>query len=474
MAVVPAFRSLFGRLSVRLLLLTVFFVMLVEVLIFLPSMSRYRLSYLEGKIDAARLAVFALEATPDQSVSPELAGRLLADVGARGIVVHEPDKALMLDTGSSPAADAVFDLRARGALMLIADTVATLRSRADRTLRIIDVAPKDPSLLVEVLIEEAPLRRELWDYGRGVLAMSLLISLATGALLFVSLQWLLVAPLHRLIGAMVAFGKNPEDAPPIPPPTRRGDEIGAAQRELAAMQETVRQALRQKERLAALGTAVAKVNHDLRGILATAQLMSESLAASAAPEVRRVAPKLFAAIDRAVALCTQTLTFTREGAPPLTLHRFPLAPLVGELAALVERPADDIAVAVDVPAEIAVDADRDQLFRALHNLARNAVEAGAHRLSIAARAEGGGVAIEVADDGPGLPPKARDNLFRPFAGSARPGGAGLGLAIAREILRAHGGDLVLGHSTAAGTVFRLHLRGARQEAADPVGAPAGG
>jgi signal transduction histidine kinase len=89
------------------------------------------------------------------------------------------------------------------------------------------------------------------------------------------------------------------------------------------------------------------------------------------------------------------------------------------------------------------------------NLARNAVEAGAHRLRFAAARDDATIAIEVADDGHGLPPKARENLFRPFFGSARPGGSGLGLAIARELVRAHGGELSLASATGAGTVFRL-------------------
>ena len=91
------------------------------------------------------------------------------------------------------------------------------------------------------------------------------------------------------------------------------------------------------------------------------------------------------------------------------------------------------------------------------NLARNAVEAGARRLRFAAVRENGVIAIDIADDGPGLPPKAQDNLFRPFFGSARPGGSGLGLAIARELTRAHGGELTLVSTTGSGTVFRLTL-----------------
>jgi signal transduction histidine kinase len=202
---------------------------------------------------------------------------------------------------------------------------------------------------------------------------------------------------------------------------------------------------------------VTKINHDLRNILATARLVTDGLTASAAPEVRRVAPRLLDSVDRAIALCTRTLDFSREDTPPLARSRFSLAPLVDEIGPGLAVTESDLAVEDAVPRDFIVEADRDQLYRVFLNLARNAVEAGAHRLRFSAMHETATIAIEVADDGPGLPPKARENLFRPFFGSARPGGSGLGLAIARELARAHGGELSLASSTGAGTVFRLTL-----------------
>ena len=230
------------------------------------------------------------------------------------------------------------------------------------------------------------------------------------------------------------------------------------------MQGTVRQALRQRAHLAALGTAVTKINHDLRGILSTARLVSDGLADSAAPEVRRVVPTLVAAFDRAVALCTRTLDFTRETPPPLVRERFAFAALVDDVAQALAvthaaDPArnDDPRIRNDVAAALVVAADRDQLYRVLFNLCRNAFEAGAQHVTVVGELGESVVAIEIADDGPGLPPKARDNLFQPFTGSARLGGTGLGLAIARELMRAHGGDIALIDSTAKGTIFRLTL-----------------
>lgn len=447
-----------GGLSARLLVLTVVFVMVSVVLIFVPSVARFRLTYLEDRIDAAHLAISALEATPDNMVSKELGNELLAHVGAHGIVVHTPNRTLMLAQDMPPSVDATYDLRGQGMFAMIGDAMMTLSMSGNRVLRVLGVAPKDPAVTVEVLLDEQPMRDAMWKFGARVLEVSFVVSLITAALVYLSLQWLLVAPLKRLTASMVAFRKNPEDAAHAERPGNRGDEIGLAQRELAAMQETVRQSLKQKERLAALGAAVGKINHDLRGILSTVRLMSDRLSESDSPEVKRVTPGLVAAIDRAVALCTGTLNFTRQDGAPLHPSGFALRGLIAEVAESLARPDDNgFKLVNQVDPDFAVQADRDQLFRCLENLSRNAAEAGAKHCAIRARREGGDVVIEVSDDGPGLAPKARENLFRPFAGSARPGGTGLGLAIAREVMRAHGGDIQLKTSTGAGTVFTLSL-----------------
>jgi signal transduction histidine kinase len=472
----PFLRSL----SARLLVLTVIFVMLSEVLIFVPSVARFRLTYLQQHIADGHLAMLALEATPDNMVSQELANELLAHVGAHGIVLHKPNNTtLMIDAETPPPVSATYDLRGAGFVALIRNAMMTLAEKGNSVIRVLDVSPTDPRVVVEVLLDEAPMRREMWAFGIRILELSIVISLITAALVYLSLQWLLVTPLRRLTASMMRFREDPEDASRVTPPSGRSDEIGLAQRELASMQETVRQALRHNARLAALGTAVTKVNHDLRNILSTARLISDALAGSEAPEVKRVTPALLSAIDRAIGLCTRTLHYTREGAPPLRPSRFALAGLVEEVAAVVEKSDGALSLVNGVPATVMVEADRDQLFRVLLNLARNAAEAGAHGVTVAAGRDSDTTAVTIADDGPGLAPKARDNLFRPFAGSARPGGTGLGLAIAREIMRAHGGDIALQASTAQGTTFCLTLPDSASESperrsaqADPHLAPA--
>jgi signal transduction histidine kinase len=454
-------------LSARLLVLTVFFVMLSEVFIFVPSVARFRMTYFDNHVAAGYLASLALAASPSGKLDEPMTKLLLAQVGAHAVILHRPNgMVFMLDNAEAPKPDVTFDLTKGNVPIWIQRSLETLARSANRVMRVVGPAPNEPGATVELLMDEMPLRHEMWDFGIRILELSLVISLTTAALVYISLQWLLVRPMRRITDSMTSFRQDPQDATRRIAPSGRRDEIGRAESELAVLQETVRQALAQRARQAALGTAVTKINHDLRAILATARLVSDGLAASAAPEVRRVAPRLFEAIDRAVALCTRTLDFSRDAAPPFAPSRFELLPLIEEIGPAVAGD-DGLQVEPAVAADLVVRADRDQLFRVLLNLAQNAVEAGARHLRFGARLADGMVALDVSDDGHGLPPRARENLFRPFFGSARPGGTGLGLAIARELMRGQGGDLSLMETTGAGTTFRLMLPAAEADHARP-------
>jgi signal transduction histidine kinase len=440
------------------LILTAFFVMVGEVLIFVPSVARFRMTYFENRLAAGYLATLALEASPTGQLDQSLTDKLLLRVGAQSVGLYRADgTVLRLDRTVPPKPDSTINLTRPNVLLAIQGSFRTLLSEDNRVLRVLGPEGPDHQDTAEVLLDEAPLRAELWDFGIRILELSLVLSLITAALVYVSLNWLLVRPMRRITMSMMEFRDDPEDVSRIIAASGRRDEIGLAERELAVLQRTVQQALGQRARLAALGTAVTKINHDLRNILATARLVTDGLTTSAAPEVRRVAPRLLDAIDRAVALCTKTLDFSREGTPPLARSRFLLAPLINEIGPGLAISEEDLVIEDTIPLDLAIEADRDQLYRVFMNLARNAVEAGAHRLRFSTARDGGTVIIEVADDGPGLLPKARENLFRPFYGSARPGGSGLGLSIARELARAHGGELTLASSTGAGTVFRLAM-----------------
>ena len=181
----------------------------------------------------------------------------------------------------------------------------------------------------------------------------------------------MVRPMRRITQSMTAFRDDPEDAAHSAlEPSRRSDEIGIAERELVDMQSRLRAALHQKSRLAALGIAVTKISHDLRGILATARLVSDRMADSDDPEVKRITPTLLGAIDRAVDLCSQTLTFITDKPPELRRSRFAIASLAEEVGqSLAEVVRSDAVWTVHAPDNPLIDADRDQLFRVLSNLA---------------------------------------------------------------------------------------------------------
>lgn len=445
-------------LSARLLVLTVFFVMLSEVFIFVPSVARFRIEWLGSRMSAAHLAMLVVDAAPDRAVGDMLKSELLTQVGAHAVVIDRGGARLVLSGRTPPPVQDAFHLDAQGAWEKILDALAVFTRGGDRVIRVISRSPADPSISIELVLDEAPLRDRMIGYGLNIFGLSLVISFITASLVYLSLHWLLVRPMRRVIGSMAAFSENPEDARRIIVPSGGRDEIGVAEQQLAAMQRELRGALAQKAHLAALGTAVAKINHDLRGILSSALLVSDRLESSDDPEVQRMAPTLINAIERAVAMCSQTLDYVGQDMPAHARARFALHPLVHEIKTSMEAPG---AAGLNVENRV-IDAfhllgDRDQLYRILHNLVRNAAEAGADTVAVSARLREGFAEIDVADDGPGLPPRAQEKLFQPFEGSARAGGTGLGLAIARELARGHGGDLALVSTGSDGTVFRVTL-----------------
>lgn len=451
----PTTRSL----SARLLLLTALFVMLSEVLIYLPSVARFRTVWLEERLSAAHLALLALDATPDAMVSDELRRELLDHAGARGVALkREGRRMLMLSEDMPPAVDRVFELGKDGPLMMIMDAVAVMRREAGGLMRVVGPSPRDAATTVEALLDEAPLRHAMLDYSARILNLSIVISLVTGTLVYFSLHLMIIRPMRRLTESIQRFRAAPEDqSRAVPAP--RSDEIGLAEAELVRMQDELRASLHQKTRLAAVGTAVAKIGHDLGNILATAQLVSDRLATSNDPEVKRIAPRLIGAVDRAIQLSEATLRYGNAGAIRLMPAPVALRDLLEEVRAALAPPSGEALVwEIEGTAEAIALVDRAQLFRALFNLANNAVQAmragGSIRMSI--RSSETGLAVDIADTGPGIPPAMRERLFQPFAGG-RSGGHGLGLAIAQEIAKAHGGQVLLLRTGDQGTVFRLEL-----------------
>lgn len=454
-----------GSLSAQLLVLTIVFVMVAEVLIYAPSVANYRLNWLRDRIAAAHLAVLALETTPVEALTDDLKRTLLARVGVMSIGVERPERRLMLYVTPPGPVDRSVDVGVTRIFGSIADAFAAMARTGPTVLRVTGPVPQQPRIQVEVVLDETALREAMYVYSRNILLLSIVISLITATCLFVALRGMLIRPIRRITEQVTEFAHDPENPQTGVKPTTRRDEIGIAESVLVEMQSDVRASLRQRRQLAALGSAVSKINHDLRGILSTAVLVSDRLAGLDEPRVRAMAPPLVQAIDRAINLCTQTLDFARDEGPQLRRTRFRLADLVDEVAAdlsvLGEASAGDgpaPRLVGEIGAEIVVEADRDQLYRVFANLARNAFEAGARAVTVSHAAAGDGpLTVDVGDDGPGLASAARKGLFTPFAGSARKGGTGLGLVIARDVMRAHGGDIELLRTSDDGTVFRLTL-----------------
>jgi signal transduction histidine kinase len=304
----------------------------------------------------------------------------------------------------------------------------------------------------------------MYRFSRNLLLVGLGIGILTAGLVYLSLHFLFVRPMRRLTANMVGFHENPESAARVIAPSQRGDEIGVAERELSAMQRDLVSMLNQKSRLAALGLAVSKINHDLRNLLASSQLLSDQLATVPDPRVQRFAPKLMRSLERAIAFCQSTLSYGRaqEAAPDRRM--IPIEPVVAEVRETAGLASDaSITWITAIERGLSIDADPDQLFRVLLNLVRNAAQAleshpkadpASMQIRVTGRREGAVAILEVSDTGPGVPQKARDHLFEAFQTSGRPGGSGLGLAIAAELVRAHDGEIHLVEGT-LGATFRI-------------------
>ena len=291
-----------------------------------------------------------------------------------------------------------------------------------------------------------------------------LISFTTACLVFAAINRLMIGPIRGLRSAMLWFAGKPDDPDRVIRPSGRRDELGVAEKELASLQMQLQKTLGEQKHLADLGLAVSKINHDMRNILASTQLLSDRLSMVKDPTVQAVAPKLVRAIGRAVSYSDGVLAYGRTQEPPPQRRRVRLRQLVDDVHGLLGiDPAGDVDFDNGIDGDFEVDADSEQLFRVLTNLCRNALEAMGgddgsavvRRLAISAERADSVSRILVMDTGPGLPQKARENLFAAFRGSARSGGTGLGLAIAQELVRAHGGAIELVESIGGRTVFAI-------------------
>jgi signal transduction histidine kinase len=452
-------------LSGKLLMLTILFVMLAQVLIYVPLISNFRLNWLNDRLAAAHTAALVLDAAPSGMVPDTLARQILNSVGARAVAMKMgTQRRLLAVSDMPPEVHHEIDMRDVSRYRAIVDAFRTLLCADNDAIRVVGPAPRGGDF-VEIVLDEAPLRQAMLRFSTNILLISLLISGITAILVYASLHYLFVRPMRRVTANMMAFRADPENPVRVIATSRRRDEIGLAERELASMQVDLASMLQQKSRLASLGLAVSKINHDLRNLLTSAQLFSEGLAHLPDPRVQRFAPKLMRALERAIAFCESTLSYGRAQEPPPDRRPVELEPIVEEVRDTLQLADSRIGWITAIERGLMVDADADQLLRVILNLSRNAVQAletkapndpARDQVRITGRREGAVVVIEVSDTGPGFPDRAKERLFQPFQSSARSGGTGLGLVIAGELVRAHGGDIALVEGT-IGATFRLTI-----------------
>lgn len=454
-----------GRLSARLLILTVALVSLAGVLILFPSLAAFEERWLKDRLTAAEIGSFAFDTAVDKLISPKVAAQLRESSGVVGFAMYS-DGAWVYPLPPPSVTSYGIDLSAQGTAEWLGAPFRTLFSAKNRYV-FVSARPqyRRDVAFIRIIAPDAPLKTELKRYLLRLLAGTVMISAIAGALVYFSLNLLLVKPMQRITRAMERFRADPDDPEAHVEPSGRRDEIGRAEAELARMQVDLRVALNSRARLAALGEAVAKINHDLRNMLTSAQIASERLAMSPDPMVAQVMPRLERALDRAVRLASDVLAYGRSEEAEPQKTDLPLKSAVEAAGEDARLTSGGVRLRNTVKAGDKVSADPDQLHRILVNLMKNARQAiqgspehdGRGNVRIAFERRGDDAVITIADDGPGLPARSLAHLFEPFAGSSRQGGTGLGLAIARELAQAHGGDLALIANGAAGAVFELSL-----------------
>ncbi len=459
-----------NSLSTKLLLLTIVFVFLAEFVVLVPSIAKQRRDWLSMRFEEAYLASLALEGPREGATDETLVRQLFSTANILGVTINSNDMRMLIlapEINPHGAPDMLrIDLTKENWMDLIVNAWGTTFSRGNRLIQATGAPQFAPGQTVDIIVSQRALRRDLYAYARNIFMLSLVISTLTAGLVYWALNRMIVRPVKRLTANITAFDADPENPTRVLTPSGRKDEIGAAEQSLAAMERSVRDLLGERRRLAAVGAGISKISHDLRNILASAQLMSDRLAKSEDPSVRKLSPRLISALDRAISLSRDTLIFGRMEASRLDKSPFALHALIEEVF------EDTAAMGVETnnaaPEDLAIIADRTQLYRTLFNLVRNAVEAMTERaatdgvnvqgkITIEALADDAGIVIFVADDGPGLPDHAKADLFEPFKGSQKPGGSGLGVAIAAEIIRAHDGMITLYRSDEQGAVFRITL-----------------
>jgi signal transduction histidine kinase len=446
-------------LSARVFWLIVASILMVEMLVVMPGLGRERQYWLWSRAQGAELLALSIRdgAGPP---NPVLRNALLQLSDTQAITLTAgPDSVQVLPDKMPSQFGPDIYLQQESLLTSMWRANLAVLGRQAPYARVCETF-RQGNMHLAVIISQRRLAHDLRHYLLHVAALAAVVGLVTASLVFVALDRELVQPMRVMTASIAGFRRNPGYAGlgGLKWLSARGDdEIAAAARELVAMQYELRAALWRNARLAALGTSVAKISHDLRNILTSALLVADRFERHDDPMVKQAANTLIPAMERAVELVSRTVDFAREGPPAVA--RAPVAPhaLIEEVEDMLRATFGNVVIDDQVPRDLVLFIDRNQIYRVLVNLMRNAAEAGATRITITQELDSGMTLLVVADNGPGLPPKALPNLFRPFTGTGRNGGTGLGLAIARDLARAHGGDVFLRRTGPGGTEFGITL-----------------
>jgi len=469
---VPKLTSGSHSLSTKLFLLAAAFILVAEIVVLVPSVSRERNDLLHARIEAAYLVSLALEGPSGVTWDEYVVRQLFSTANILGVTVNQGDiRTLILTPEIDPHGPPYMhhvNLEDQNVTEQILDSWETVFSTGKDLIQVTGAPRFAADNDVDIIVSQSALRADLLLHARKVLWLSLLISSLTALLLFWALNGIIVRPVERLTKSMADFELDPNKISHIHIPSGRKDEIGTAERNLAAMQKRLFDLLNEHRRLAALGAGISKISHDLRNILASAQLMSDRLTKSDDPSVRKLSPRLISALDRAIVLSRNTLTYGRMEEAALNKTNVNLHDLISEVF------DDCAAMSIDMHNQIdpalSISADRTHLYRSFFNLVHNSVEAmmpngpasctadkNIGAITASAAIYGNTLRIHIADTGPGIPDYASAELFEPFKGSQKPGGSGLGVAISAEIIRAHGGTIALKENNAHGAVFEINL-----------------
>ena len=458
------------RLSGKLLLMTIGFVMLAELLIFVPSAMTFYQDWLGERTQQAGLLTQALTGVPNYEASEILTHQFMEDTNVIMVSARRDGMSeFVLGTPpDAPVAD-IIDMRDDRRVPKFKYVFEAFFGSADGFIRVLTMSPVEGQDALELIIPKAELKLAMWDYFRRIVYLSLLIAVMTGVLIYVSMSALIIRPVENLAKDLSAFRNNPQVKRGNKPQGYRKDEIGQLQREFYDMKQDVRASFKQRERLATLGLAMAKVNHDLRNVLTSASLVSDRLASDADERVAKMGERLTRAIDRGVKLTRDVLNFSSTGSERAELTTVRLSTLLGEVAGdtlgnfgVGPRKIDFIN---NVSSEVRVTADSDFTYRIFQNLFRNAAQAMAGMRDDAAKREltvesdirGDQLCVSVIDTGPGIPKKVKESLFAAFSSGSGHGSTGLGLTISKELSETQGGELSLLRSTENGTTFEVML-----------------